>query len=90
MVIVEGAGVMRITKLVLKVGMNEVIEGFRGGELTLLAARPSIGKTDLMNEFVLQAAKNHFMRGIKLFAFRITKAHYALYFAETIQSAAQA
>ena len=41
--------------------LNELIEGFRKGELTILAARPSIGKTDLMNHFALQAAKNQFV-----------------------------
>ncbi|WP_431028907.1 replicative DNA helicase [Lysinibacillus sp. LZ02] len=39
--------------------LNQVIDGFKNGELTIVAARPSIGKTDLMNHFALQAAKHH-------------------------------
>lgn len=35
--------------------LTKLIDGFRPGELTILAARPSMGKTDVMNNFALYA-----------------------------------
>ncbi|WP_397538137.1 replicative DNA helicase [Rummeliibacillus pycnus] len=37
------------------VDLEKLIEGFRPSELTIIAGRPSMGKTDVMNHFALQA-----------------------------------
>ncbi|MDM5334218.1 DnaB-like helicase C-terminal domain-containing protein [Ureibacillus composti] len=35
--------------------LDKLIDGFREGEVTIIAGRPSMGKTDVMNHFALQA-----------------------------------
>ena len=38
--------------------LAKLIDGFRPGELTVLAGRPSMGKTDVMNNLALHAGRN--------------------------------
>ncbi len=39
--------------------LNRLLEGFKPGELTILAARPSMGKTDVMTHFALAAGREY-------------------------------
>lgn len=36
-------------------GLDQLLDGFQPAELTIIAARPSMGKTDTLNHFALQA-----------------------------------
>ncbi|MGE7666629.1 replicative DNA helicase [Ureibacillus composti] len=41
--------------------LKNMIDGFRQGELTIIAGRPSMGKTDVMNHFALTAGEKGFL-----------------------------
>ena len=56
--------------------LNELTSGFQPGDLIILAARPSVGKTALSLSFVSRAAINHGV-GVVIFSLEMTKMQVA-------------
>jgi replicative DNA helicase len=73
MAIVDNPGIMDVGKVLSNYPkMDDMLGGFKPGELIILAARPSMGKTAISLNFLINAAITQ-KKSVALFSLEMTK-----------------